>query len=73
MPLNSIPPTTTVQNLITKINAAYHQCHVDVRFIGGLVKVVWVFVTTVIECRKTQIPKKLEDLLMLVLLDLNAF
>jgi len=38
MPLNSIPPTTTVPNLITKINAAQGQCHCDVRFIGGLVK-----------------------------------
>ena len=38
MPLNSIPPTTTLQNFITKINAAYHQSHIDVRFIGGVVQ-----------------------------------
>lgn len=38
MPLNSIPPTTTVPNLITKLNAAQGQCHIDVRFIGGLVQ-----------------------------------
>jgi allantoinase len=37
MPLNSIPPTTTVSGLKEKLKAARHQCHVDVGFWGGVV------------------------------------
>ncbi|KIY50345.1 allantoinase [Fistulina hepatica ATCC 64428] len=37
MPLNSIPPTTTVANLKTKREAAAGQCYVDVAFWGGVV------------------------------------
>jgi allantoinase len=37
MPLNSIPPTTTVEGLKAKIQAARNQCHVDVGFWGGVV------------------------------------
>lgn len=37
MPLNSIPPTTTVDNLNQKINAAKSKCWVDVGFYGGIV------------------------------------
>lgn len=37
MPLNSIPPTTTVANLKTKLNAAQGRIHVDVAFWGGVV------------------------------------
>jgi allantoinase len=37
MPLNAIPPTTTVENLYVKLNAAKGQCWVDVAFWGGLV------------------------------------
>ncbi|KAI7903532.1 allantoinase [Cokeromyces recurvatus] len=37
MPLNAIPPTTTVENLNIKLNAAKGQCHVDVGFWGGVV------------------------------------
>jgi allantoinase len=37
MPLNSIPPTTTVAGLQTKLAAARGQCHVDVGFWGGVV------------------------------------
>ncbi|KAI5959084.1 DAL1 [Candida pseudojiufengensis] len=37
MPLNAIPPTTTVQNFNIKINAAKNQCWVDVGFWGGLI------------------------------------
>ncbi|KAF7726727.1 hypothetical protein EC973_008501 [Apophysomyces ossiformis] len=37
MPLNAIPPTTTVENFKTKLNAAQRQCHVDVGFWGGVV------------------------------------
>lgn len=37
MPLNSLPPTTTVENLMVKVNAARGQCHVDVGFYGGIV------------------------------------
>jgi allantoinase len=37
MPLNAIPPTTTVANFDTKLNAAQGQCHVDVGFWGGVV------------------------------------
>ncbi|KAJ0268334.1 hypothetical protein COL940_013494 [Colletotrichum noveboracense] len=36
MPLNSLPPTTTVENLMTKVRAADGQCWVDVGFHGGL-------------------------------------
>src|SRR5262245_8358928 len=32
MPLNSIPPTTTLTGLKEKLNAAEGQCHVDVGF-----------------------------------------
>lgn len=37
MPLNSIPPTTTVDNFNQKVKAAGPQVNVDVRFIGGVV------------------------------------
>jgi dihydroorotase-like cyclic amidohydrolase len=37
MPLNSIPPTTTIGNLNVKQDAARGQCHVDVGFWGGVV------------------------------------
>ncbi len=37
MPLNSIPPTTTLAGLKTKLEAASNQCHVDVGFWGGVV------------------------------------
>ncbi|XP_063236445.1 allantoinase, mitochondrial isoform X2 [Bacillus rossius redtenbacheri] len=37
MPLNSIPPTTTVANLRAKLEAARDQIHVDVAFWGGVV------------------------------------
>jgi len=37
MPLNSIPPTTTVAGLEAKVEAARGQCHVDVGFWGGVV------------------------------------
>jgi allantoinase len=37
MPLNSIPPTTTVNGLDEKIKAAEDQCWVDVGFYGGVV------------------------------------
>lgn len=37
MPLNAIPPTTTVQNFETKLKAAQGQCWVDVAFWGGLI------------------------------------
>lgn len=34
MPLNAIPPTTTVANFDTKLDAVKKQCHVDVEFWG---------------------------------------
>ena len=37
MPLNAIPPTTTVQGLQEKVNAAQGQCWVDVGFYGGII------------------------------------
>ena len=37
MPLNSIPPTVSVQALATKRGVAAGQCHVDVGFWGGAV------------------------------------
>ncbi|EKM56279.1 uncharacterized protein PHACADRAFT_159854 [Phanerochaete carnosa HHB-10118-sp] len=37
MPLNSIPPTTTVDNLDTKRSAAQGQCWCDVGFWGGVI------------------------------------
>nr|XP_006637840.1 PREDICTED: allantoinase, mitochondrial-like [Lepisosteus oculatus] len=37
MPLNSIPPTTTVRNFLTKVQAARGQCFVDTAFWGGVV------------------------------------
>ncbi|KAI9484055.1 MAG: allantoinase [Benjaminiella poitrasii] len=37
MPLNAIPPTTTVENFDTKLEAAKGQCHVDVGYWGGVV------------------------------------
>ena len=37
MPLNSIPPTTTVAGFQAKLAAARGQCHVDVGFWGGVV------------------------------------
>ncbi|KAH9996010.1 allantoinase [Russula vinacea] len=37
MPLNSIPPTTTVENLAAKRSAARNQCWTDVAFWGGVI------------------------------------
>ncbi|CAG9585519.1 unnamed protein product [Danaus chrysippus] len=37
MPLNSVPPTTSLENLKTKISAAKEEVYVDVAFWGGLV------------------------------------
>ena len=37
MPLNSVPPTTTLVGLQTKLEAARDKCHVDVGFWGGVV------------------------------------
>lgn len=37
MPLNAIPPTTTVAGFHEKLKAAKNQCWVDVGFYGGLV------------------------------------
>lgn len=37
MPLNAIPPTTTVENLNLKVAAAQNQCWVDVGFYGGVI------------------------------------
>ena len=37
MPLNSIPPTTTVAGFQAKLEAARGQCYVDVGFWGGVV------------------------------------
>ncbi|KAI0294990.1 allantoinase [Russula brevipes] len=37
MPLNSIPPTTTVENLAAKRSAARAQCWTDVAFWGGVI------------------------------------
>lgn len=37
MPLNAIPPTTTVAGLREKLEAAQGQCWVDVGFYGGII------------------------------------
>lgn len=37
MPLNAIPPTTTVENLKIKCDAAHGKCWVDVGFYGGII------------------------------------
>ena len=37
MPLNAIPPTTTVANLKEKVRAAQGKCWVDVGFYGGVI------------------------------------
>ncbi|KAF1963436.1 allantoinase [Byssothecium circinans] len=37
MPLNAIPPTTTVENLKIKVEASQGKCWVDVGFYGGVV------------------------------------
>ena len=37
MPLNSLPPTTTVHNLNLKRQAAEGQCHTDIAFWGGVI------------------------------------
>ena len=37
MPLNSIPPTTTIAGLQQKLEAAQGQCHVDTAFWGGVI------------------------------------
>jgi len=37
MPLNAIPPTTTVENLNIKVEAAKGKCWVDVGFYGGVI------------------------------------
>ncbi|GAA5867228.1 hypothetical protein JCM8547_003126 [Rhodosporidiobolus lusitaniae] len=37
MPLNAIPPTTTVENLHCKLEAAAGKCRIDVGFWGGVI------------------------------------
>src|SRR5215213_7168742 len=37
MPLNSVPPTTTLAGFKTKLETARHECFVDVGFWGGVV------------------------------------
>ncbi|CAL8072824.1 unnamed protein product [Orchesella dallaii] len=37
MPLNSIPPTTTLDNLAIKLDSAKAKCHTDLGFWGGVV------------------------------------
>lgn len=37
MPLNAIPPTTTLENFKIKLQAAQNQCWVDVGFWGGII------------------------------------
>ena len=37
MPLNCIPPTTTLDGFQAKLAAAHDQCHIDVGFWGGVV------------------------------------
>ena len=37
MPLNSLPPTTTTENLRVKAEAAIGQCWVNVKFWGGVI------------------------------------
>ncbi|XP_053565883.1 allantoinase, mitochondrial isoform X2 [Bombina bombina] len=37
MPLNSLPPTTSINNFQTKLKAAEGQCYVDVAFWGGVI------------------------------------
>lgn len=37
MPLNAIPPTTTLENFKIKLQAAENQCWVDVGFWGGII------------------------------------
>jgi allantoinase len=37
MPLNSLPPTTTVENLMVKVSSAKGQCYVDMGFYGGVI------------------------------------
>ena len=37
MPLNAIPPTTTVNGLKEKVQAAEGQCWVDTGFYGGMI------------------------------------
>ncbi len=37
MPLNAIPPTTTVENLNIKVEASKGKCWVDVGFYGGII------------------------------------
>src|SRR5688500_17438622 len=37
MPLNSIPPTTTLPGFLAKLDAAREQCYVDVGFWGGVI------------------------------------
>jgi allantoinase len=37
MPLNSIPPTTTLAGIEAKAAAAHGRCHIDVGFCGGVV------------------------------------
>lgn len=37
MPLNAIPPTTSVAGLKEKVKAAQGQCWIDVGFYGGIV------------------------------------
>lgn len=37
MPLNAIPPTTTVENLNIKVAASQGKCWVDVGFYGGII------------------------------------
>ncbi|KNE97919.1 hypothetical protein PSTG_08793 [Puccinia striiformis f. sp. tritici PST-78] len=37
MPLNAIPPTTTLANFVRKVSAAKGQCLIDVAFWGGVI------------------------------------
>jgi allantoinase len=50
MPLNSIPPTTTVKNYEAKRMAAQEQCHVDVAFWGGVIPGNQACILTIARC-----------------------
>jgi allantoinase len=52
MPLNSIPPTTTVDHLESKRKAAQGQCWTDVAFWGGVIPGNQVF--TLLRLSKTK-------------------
>ena len=51
MPLNSIPPTTTVPNLQVKRQAAQGQCWTDVGFWGGVIPGNQVYTHTLTDLR----------------------